>query len=191
MREHQVGEAAIVPCRPQRFPLCFLLFLVLLQHLEDRRSGSDGAGLAVLRCRKPEDFAFLSRLSQLLGDPNQTVLKVHGIPGQPQQLAGPQSGEDCGHDERLMLVALQKGQQLGKFRRIQRMNLRLLDPGQDAVAGWILAQVAYSDSHIQCLMQAAVNVLDGLWTEPFFLFLVGAESWAFGVPTVSRLRARG
>ena len=60
MREHQVWEATVVPGRPQRFSLCFLLFLVLLQHLEDRRSGSDGAGLAVLRCRKPEDFAFLS-----------------------------------------------------------------------------------------------------------------------------------
>ena len=130
------------------------------------------AGLAVLRCRKPEDFAFLSRLSQLLGDPNQTVLKVHRIPGQPQQLAGPQSGEDCGHDERFVLVTFQKGQQLGKFRRIQRMNLRLLDPGQDAVAGWILAQVAYPDSYIQCLMQAAVNVLDGFRTEPFLPLLI-------------------
>ena len=45
MREHQVGEAAIVPCRPQRLPLRFLLFLVLLQYLEDRRSGSNRAGL--------------------------------------------------------------------------------------------------------------------------------------------------
>ena len=45
MREHQVGEAAIVPGRPQRFPLRFLLFLVLLQHLKDRRSGSNRAGL--------------------------------------------------------------------------------------------------------------------------------------------------
>ena len=172
MREHQVGEAAIVPCRPQCFPLCFLLFLVLLQHLEDRRSGSDGAGLAVLRRRKPEDFAFLSRLGQLFGDSDQTVLKVHRIPGQPQQLTGPQSGENCGHDERFMLVAFQKGQQLGQFRRIQGMDFRLLDPGQDAVAGWILAQVADPDSHIQCLMQAAVNVLDGFRTEPFLPLLI-------------------
>lgn len=129
-------------------------------------------GLAVLRCREPEDFAFLSRLSQLFGDPDQTVLKVHRIPGQPQQLAGPQSGEDCGHDERFMLVAFQKGQQLGQFWRIQRMNLRLLDPGQDAVAGWILAEIPDPDSHIQRLMQAAVNVLDGFRTEPFLPLLI-------------------
>ena len=145
---------------------------MLLQHLENRWSGSDGAGLAVLRCREPEDFAFLSRLGQLFGDPDQTVLKVHGIPGQPQQLAGPQSGEDCGHDERFMLVAFQKGQQLGQFRCIQRMNLRLLDPGQDAVAGWILAEIPDPDSHIQRLMQAAVNVLDGFRTEPFLPLLI-------------------
>ena len=167
MGEHQIGESSVIPVRASHQFLCLLLFLVGFQHVHYEWSWSQRPRLIVFERAVAEFFSALSGLNQLLAHTDQTIFEVHAVPCKAQQLTGAHPGEDCNRDERFIFMSLHALHQFGEVRGIKRMNFRLSHPGKDTRAGRILLDISDPDRDIECLMQAAVDILNGLGTQPF------------------------
>ena len=85
MRENQIREIPVVPCRPERQFSGSLDGFVPFQHFHQEGGGHDDPPFPVLRGSETETVFFLSALQKLLLDVNDAAVKIHAVPGQPER----------------------------------------------------------------------------------------------------------
>ena len=158
--EHQSGEFTFIPQIAHLTFLCLLIRFMLLQHFHHKGSGSDYAGFAVLQGSEYIILTLDPRLHQLLLDVDHTVLKVHTVPGEPDNLSDPHSREDRRQEQGLKGIAFQRFEEALLLRGVQRRHLLFYHLRQNAGTGWIAFEILHPDSHVQGPMQDTVNALD-------------------------------
>ena len=91
---------------------------------------------------------------------DHAVLKVHTVPGKPDNLSDPHSREDRRQKQSLKGIAFQCREEALLLRSVQRRHLLFHHLRQNAGAGWIAFEILHPYSHVQGSMQDAMNVLD-------------------------------
>ena len=118
--EHQAGEFTLIPQVTPLALLCLLIRFVLLQHFHHERDGGNHAGFAVLQGTEHIILTLDPRLHQLLLDVDHTVLKVHTVPGEPDDLSDPHPREDSRQKQSLKGIAFQCCEEALLLRSVQR-----------------------------------------------------------------------
>ena len=104
--EHQIREPQIIP----QIACCLLLLLlplfVFAQGLHHEGRGSQRPGLSVFQGIESEILFDPPGRTKLLLHIDQPFVEVHAVPGQAAELTGTHSGEQCGLDQRFVLMPL-------------------------------------------------------------------------------------
>ena len=103
---------------------------------------------------------------------DDTVAEINAVPGQPKKFTRAHSCEECRCDDGLVFFPVKGLKQFFEIGCIQRLHLCLTNSWKDAGTGRILCEVSNAYSNVQGPVQAAVNIFDGLWTEPLCQYLI-------------------
>lgn len=161
-------KAAVLPILAVAEPVLQLFVLHLAKGGHHEGGNADGAALAIF-CGHHLilTFAAPDKL-ELLVNGDRAFGEVYAVPQQAQGLALPHSCEQGNREQLPELVALYGFQKGGNHIFIHGFQLLADCPGKDTGICWIDLDVAIGNGLLQCLVEDAVDVLDGLGCKPFF-----------------------